>query len=94
MTSTIYESSNMAFVAALLGYGARIEKVDKTNPKRTIFFIDTSEVDRVHILEAGVPVTVLDKTYDEILNLFVSDKLLLLPNYMDKVSGLKSLIYG
>lgn len=91
----IHVSSNLAFVAALVCYGANVEKVDKTYPTRTKFYLDTLPIESVWIFEDG-EVKLVDENldFDTILNLFVSDKLMLYPNYMNKIKDLKSLIYA
>ena len=97
MSKEIHESSNLAFVAALVCYGAEILKADKSDPRRTIFNIDVTPIDRVFVLEGDsveARLTSKSGTYETLLNLFVSDKLLLMPNYMAKVKDLKSLIHG
>ena len=89
-----YDSSNLAFVAALVSYGASVVKTNKADIRRVVFTLEISEIKRVFVLygEKVEELTVFD--YDDLLNLFVSDKLLLMPNYMTKVTDLKSLIYG
>lgn len=92
-----HDSSNLAFVGALVSYGASITKVDRTDLRRVVFTVDISPIKRVYVLrgdsvEKLVPVT--SAFYNDLLNLFVSDKLMLMPNYMTKITDLKSLIYG
>lgn len=92
----IKQSSNLAFVAALVSYGAEVIRTDKSIPSRTKFFIDTEGIKQVFVLtsEGKVETRTEELDFDSMLNLFVSDRLLLLPNYMSKITDLKSLIYA
>lgn len=90
----IHSSSNLAFVAALVSYGASIEETNKSDIRRVVFTVNLRYIDRVFVLEGDRVVDQNPLSFDNLLNLFVSDKLMLMPNYMTKVTDLKSLIYG
>ena len=91
---TVHDSSNLAFVAALVSYGASVKRTNKEDRRRVIFSVDISEISAVYTLVDGEVITREVFDYEDLLNLFVSDRLMLMPNYMTKVTDLKSLIYG
>lgn len=94
MDKKVHESSNLAFVAALVSYGASVVKTNKADVRRVIFSVDISEIKKVFVLAGEWVESRTSLGYDDLLNLFVSDKLMLMPNYMTKITDLKSLIYG
>lgn len=88
------EVSDMYLAAALLSYGAELEKVDKSD-KRRQKFIFIGKVDKVLIYtDNGFYLIIEEPSFAEIKSKYDSNRLFFPPAYPDAVRKIKSAIHS
>ena len=85
---------DMYLAAALLSYGADLQDVDRTDPRRQKFEF-TGQVPNVVIIDSSHATSVLPEvSIREFETLFISKKLMFPPSYPDAIRRIKSAIYS
>ena len=86
-------TSNLNFTTAMVSWGCDLDKTDKVDRKRTVFYLShppvtvwTKRGEDLEPLHSG--------TFNSLFQLFNTHKLMLLPTYPDTLKMMKNLIYG
>jgi len=86
---------NMYLAAAMLSYGAQLDRVDRSNPKQQIFIFPLLLLSYIWVCENGVDVKrIANPSLDKVEVCFISKTLLYPSNYSDKIREIKSIIYS
>lgn len=85
--------SDMYFVAALLSYGYKLVRIDKSNPRRQKFFFSLNDDAQV-VIGGDAGVFSQHASIDEAEALFLSRSLLLPGKYVDTLKEVRATIHG
>lgn len=85
---------DMYLAAVLISYGAKIEKIDKANVKRQVFYFDIAEVRHIWISHDGKPIVFPNPTIEDIKIHYYGKNLWLPPNYSDCIRTIKSSMFN
>jgi hypothetical protein len=92
MTITINE---LYLAATLLAYGATLEDIDHTDPRRKRFtFSMEGEVKEIWVLSGNSILRVENPDFEMINTKFAAGTLVFPPNFVDSIRKIKSVIYG
>ena len=85
--------SDLYLISALVSYGLRPQRVDRTNPRRQKFIFDNEKETEVYVFSDGVlhPKTL---TVEVIETYFLSDKLYFPGNYPKTLREIRANIHG
>lgn len=86
--------NDMYLVAALLSYGAELQKVDKENPSRQIFHFIDSPIKVWKLLDDNMITRIEFADLEQVEILFRSKKLMFLPDYHNFIRDTKSMIHA
>lgn len=84
---------DMYLAAALLAYGAKLVRTDKSDKKHQKFIFAEGSVLKI-VVDSGIPTVILHPTLSEIETKFISKELLFPPTYPDTIRNIKSLIHS
>lgn len=80
--------------ALILAYGGTLVDVDKHNPRKQIFYFDLGNVDRIYVMEAGVPVEYSQPSLEDIKRFFTSQVLWCPPGYPASIRSIRFALYN
>lgn len=86
--------NDMYLVAALLSYGAKLERVDKENPKRQVFHFVNGRIIVWEKISSNIISQVEFCELDQVELLFRSKRLMFLPDYHNFIRDTKSMIHA
>ena len=86
--------NDMYLVAALLSYGAKLEKVDRENPKRQIFHFSDARIIVWEKISTNIISQVEFSDLEQVEILFRSKRLMFLPDYHNFIRDTKSMIHA
>ena len=87
------QTSDMYLAATLVSYGAEIDSVDKSDPKRQMFSFKTLPL-AVWVTDKNGVTFQQVGSISEIKALMVSEKLLYPPNFVSAIKSVKSYLYA
>lgn len=86
--------NDMYLVAALLSYGAKLDSVDRENPKRQIFYFVDSRIIVWEKISENIITQVEFADLEQVELLFRSKRLMFLPDYHNFIRDTKSMIHA
>jgi len=87
-----YKTSNMYLAAVLVSYGAEIESVDRTNPRRLSWNF-CSIPKHVYLLDNEIMLKRMVSSVEEIRAVMASNKMLFPPSFLSAIDQVKSYLY-
>lgn len=95
MNQEIKEFSDMYFAAALLAYGAVLNKTNRTDPRRQKFSL-INAIKRVWVLDLNGEIVKehLQPSFDDINNYYISGCLLFPSDFVSSIRRIKSEIHN
>lgn len=84
--------SDMYLAAALLAYGAELEGIDRSDPKRQKFRF-SGEIKQVFTLSDNVVLRIESPSFDDVRTRFVGRTLVYPPSYVDAIRRIKAAIH-
>lgn len=85
--------SDMYLAAAVLAYGGKLERVDRTNPSRQQF-VFSGDIELIYIEDQNNIAKLLNPSIEDIETKFISQSLVFPPNYPDMLRRIKSAIHA
>lgn len=85
---------DMYLAAALLAYGAKLIRVDKSDTKHQKFIFAEATIPRVYTISDITILAIVNPTLAQIESSFISKELMFPPTYPDTVRNIKSLIHS
>jgi hypothetical protein len=87
------EVSDMYLAATLLAYGAKLENIDRENPRRQLFKF-SGEIEEIWIQAGHSILRIETPDFETIENKFIGGVLVYPPKFIDCVRKIKSAIHG
>jgi hypothetical protein len=87
------EISDMYLAATLLAYGAKLEDIDRTNPRRLQFKFSEG-VEEIWVQAGHSILRIESPDFEVIENKFIGSTLVFPPKFIDCVKKIKSAIHG
>jgi hypothetical protein len=84
---------DMYLAAALLAYGAKLIRTDKSDKKHQKFVFAEGSVAKIYV-DAGILATILHPSLADVEIKFISKELLFPPTYPDTIRNIKSSIHS
>lgn len=85
---------DMYLAAALLSYGAKLIRTDKSDKKHQKFVFAEGSVLKVFIVSDRVAIAINEPTIARVETYFISKELLFPPTYPDTIRNIKSMIHS
>ena len=86
--------NDMYLVAALLSYGAKLDRVDRENPKRQVFYFFDNKIIVWEKVSENIITQVEFSDLEQVEILFRSKRLMFLPDYHNFIRDTKSMIHA
>ena len=83
----------MYLAATLLAYGAKLEDIDRTNPRRLQFRF-SDNVEEIHVQAGHSILRIETPDFDTIEKHFLGSTLVFPPRFIDDIKKIKSAIHG
>ena len=87
------EISDMYLAATLLSYGAKLEDIDRTNPRRLQFSF-SGQIEEIQVQAGHSILRIETPDFDTIEKHFLGSTLFFPPRFIDDVKKIKSAIHG
>lgn len=86
--------NNMYLVAALLAYGAELDRIDRENPRRQMFYFMNKPIEVWKLLNDNMVTKMEYVDLDQVEVLFMSERLMYPPNYPNFIKNVKNIIHA
>jgi hypothetical protein len=86
--------TDMYLAATLLSYGAKLEEIDRSDPRRQQFDFSGETVKEIWVLAGHSILRIENPTFEKINTEYVGGTLVFPPTFVDCVKKVKSAIHG
>jgi len=88
-----FATNDLYLSSALLAYGAKLSRIDRSNPRRQKFIFDP-KLESVWIKTGNTVTLLVEPTLSDVEAHFISETLMFPPTYPNEVKRIKSAIHS